>query len=94
MSNNIKLQNFSEAVNLTLSSEPILVASPDAKYTHTQSISADTWVVDHNLNKYCSVIIANDDNEMIHGEVQYNSVNQLTVTFTPGTYLTGKVYCN
>ena len=45
--------------------------------------NALVYVVDHDLNKYPSVsVIETGTNNQIYGDVQYNTVNQCTLTFT------------
>ncbi len=61
-------------------------------YVHDQQVASATWVVVHNLNKYTSVNIVDTANDIIMGEVQYNSLNQLTITFTAA--ISGKAYLN
>jgi hypothetical protein len=61
-------------------------------YLHDQQTSSDTWVVTHNMNKYPSINIVDTANDIIMGEVRYNSLNQLTITFTAA--VSGKAYLN
>lgn len=61
-------------------------------YLHDQQISSNTWVVTHNMNKYPSINIVDTANDIIMGEVRYNSLNQLTITFTAA--VSGKAYLN
>lgn len=66
--------------------------SLDANYVHTQSSPSATWVVTHNLNKFCSVTVVDSANNVVFGEVLYNSVNQVTLTFA-GAF-SGKAFFN
>ena len=66
--------------------------SLDANYVYTQSSPSATWVVDHNLNKFCSVTVVDSANNVVFGEVLYNSVNQVTLTFA-GAF-SGKAFFN
>jgi hypothetical protein len=59
---------------------------------HDQQVASDTWIVVHNLNKYAAVNIVDTANDIIMGEVKYNSLNQLTITFTAA--ISGKAYLN
>ena len=71
------------------------VAWTDQTYTHNQSSSggaATSWTVTHNLNKYPSVTVIDTANSVIIGQIEYNSVNQLTITFKSAT--NGKAYLN
>jgi hypothetical protein len=44
------------------------------------------------MNKYPSINIVDTANDIIMGEVRYNSLNQLTITFTAD--ISGKAYLN
>lgn len=61
-------------------------------YIHDQQIASNTWVVVHNMNKYPAVNIVDTSNDIIMGEVRYNSLNQLTIAFTAA--ISGKAYLN
>jgi len=54
----------------------------DKTYVHTQGVASATWVVAHGLNKYPSVTIVDYANNTVTGAVEYNSLNQATITFT------------
>ncbi len=91
-------QNDSTAVSLSTPAPPSVsvssfaVGSGDAHYTHTQSSATDQWVVTHNMNKFPSVTIVDDGNNILITEVLYNSANQLTVLFNAAE--SGKAYLN
>jgi len=61
-------------------------------YVHDQQTASANWVVVHNLNKYSAVSIVDTSNDAIMGEIKYNSLNQLTITFTAA--ISGKAYLN
>lgn len=61
-------------------------------YLHDQQVANTTWTVTHNMNKYPSINIVDTANDIIMGEVRYNSLNQLTITFTAA--VSGKAYLN
>ena len=63
-----------------------------ATFIFEQVIPAATWVVTHNLNKFPSVSVVDTANTSGFGAVEYNSANQLTVTFS-GAFA-GKAYLN
>lgn len=65
----------------------------DKHYTHTQAIASDTWVINHNLNKYPSVkVIDSAGNLQIpEAEVQ-DSANRITLTFLAA--FAGQAYLN
>ena len=69
----------------------------EATYIYTKSIAAGTWVITHSLNKYPSVTVVDTGGSVIRGEVVYNSINQLTITFfSNGSAIAvdGKAYLN
>ena len=66
--------------------------SLDANSVYTQSSPSATWVVTHNLNKYCSVTVVDSADNIVFGDVLYNSLNQVTLTFA-GAF-SGKAFFN
>lgn len=66
--------------------------SLDANFVYTQSSPSAVWVINHNLNKYCSVTVVDSADNMVFGEVLYNSLNQVTLTFA-GAF-SGKAFFN
>ena len=61
-------------------------------YIHDQMSSADTWTINHNLDKYPSVSVVDSAGSLVIGDVQYISRNALIVTFV-GEF-SGKAYLN
>lgn len=61
-------------------------------YLHDQQTASSSWVITHNMDKYPSVSIVDTSNDIIMGEIRYNSLNQLTITFTAD--ISGKAYLN
>lgn len=61
-------------------------------YVHDQQVASNSWVVPHSLNKFPSVSVVNTANQTIVGDITYNSLNQLTITFT--SPISGKAYIN
>lgn len=61
-------------------------------YTHTQSVSSDTWVIEHNLDRHPSVVVIDSAGSVIISDVQYDSAYQVTVTFSAA--FSGKAYLN
>ena len=66
--------------------------SDDKTFVFEQVVPAATWVVTHNLNKFPSVSVVDTANTSGFGAVEYNSANQLTITFS-GAFA-GKAYLN
>lgn len=61
-------------------------------YVHDQQVASTSWTVTHNMNKYPSVNIVDTANDEVTGDVKYNSLNQITITFTAA--FSGKAYLN
>jgi hypothetical protein len=61
-------------------------------YVHDQQVASTSWTVTHNMNKYPSVNIVDTANDEVTGDVRYNSLNQITITFTAA--FSGKAYLN
>lgn len=67
-------------------------ATSDKHYVHTQTDPSASWVISHSLNKYPSVEIVDSAHDKIVGEVSYDSLSQITITFVLST--TGKAFLN
>lgn len=79
-----KLKNQPQINEVTLSGNKKLEdlgIINDLNYVHNQTTASDVWVVKHNLNKYPSVTIVNSAGDEVIGDVFYDSVNQVTITF-------------
>ena len=61
-------------------------------YTYAQRSSSNKWVVEHNLNKYPSVTVVDSAGTVVLGDVTYDSLNKLTISFKG--YFSGKAYLN
>jgi hypothetical protein len=95
MPNKVKLENPLYGVSLTLAERVVInetVTGGGANYVYTQSSALATWTVNHNLNKYCSVTVVDDNNEIIYGDVIYVDENNLIISFN--AQITGKAYLN
>lgn len=101
MSNNIQIQNgdtinvsstSGSSTNVTVSGVAAASGSGDKNYEHDQSSASASWVVDHNLGKRASVSVVDSAGTIILCEVEYNSDNQITLTFDSAT--AGKAYFN
>jgi hypothetical protein len=80
-----------EAVNVSID-YAYVKSQVRENYVHDQQVASNSWVVPHALNKYASVSIVNTANQVIVGEITYNTLNQLTITFT--SPISGKAYIN
>lgn len=53
----------------------------DKNYYYTQNTASDTWVIRHNLGKYPSVTVVSSSGDEVLGDVHYDDINQVTLTF-------------
>lgn len=57
----------------------------DKTFVYDQTdVASATWVITHNLNKYPSVTVVDSSGTVVEGDVQYDSLNQVTITFSGG----------
>ena len=77
---------------ISLLSYDIEANSPDKNFVFTQSASSSVWVVPHNLKKFCAVSVVDTAGTTVYGDVQYDSLNQVTITFSAP--FSGQAFCN
>ena len=68
------------------------LSSPDKTFEFTQGQPATTWNIQHDLNKFPSVSVINNNNVVINGEVTYIDKNNVQLNFSAG--FSGKAYLN
>ena len=61
-------------------------------FVFTQGVAATTWNIQHNLGKFPSVSVINNNNVVINGEVTYIDNNNVQLNFSAG--FSGKAYLN
>ena len=61
-------------------------------FTYTQDSVSSTWVIDHNLQKFPSVMVVDSSNNIVIGDITYNSNNRLTIEFSAP--FAGKAFLN
>jgi hypothetical protein len=61
-------------------------------YTHNQMQASSVWDIVHNMGKMPSVTVVDSGDNMVFGEVQYISMNELVVSFSSA--FSGKAYLN
>lgn len=64
----------------------------DRNFVFTQGVPSSTWVIDHNLNKFASVSVVDTAKTTVFGEITYNTLNKLTITFSAA--FAGQAYLN
>lgn len=65
-------------------------ASGNITYVHTQSSSASTWNINHNLGYYPNVTIIDSSGRVVEGEIDYVDVNNIQLLFSAA--FTGTAY--
>jgi len=61
-------------------------------FVFTQGAAATQWSIQHNLGKFPSVSVINNNNVIINGEVKYIDNNNIQLNFSAG--FSGKAYLN
>jgi len=59
--------------------------TPTIAYTHTQNAVSSTWTIIHNLGFYPNVITLDSAGTIIEGSIAFDTVNQITVSFSIST---------
>lgn len=54
----------------------------DKNFYFTQTTASDTWVIQHNLGKYPSATVIDSAGTEVVGDIAYDSLNQITITFS------------
>ena len=67
-------------------------AVSDKHYIHSQDAMSDTWIIEHNLDKYPSVTAEDSAHDVLFGNVTYLSRNSLKITFSSA--VSGIAYLN
>jgi hypothetical protein len=94
------MQVFVQASSISYTLEADLVtwnttelpSAPTPTYVHTQVISAAIWNINHALNKYPSVTVADSLDRTVMGEITYVDLNNVVVSFS-GPF-SGKAFLN
>lgn len=68
------------------------IVGVDKNFVFTQSSASATWTINHTLNKFPAVEVVDSANDIVIGNVTYNSTSQITITFTAA--FSGKAYLN
>ena len=82
----LDLNKFYDFAVFTLSSQGV------PTFVFEQNAPATTWNIPHNLGKFPSVSVINNNNVVINGEVTYIDNNNVQLNFSAG--FSGKAYLN
>ena len=83
----LTIDKYYDIMNFVLSAD-----AEDKTFVFTQGAPAVQWTVQHNLNKFPSVSVVNNNNIVINGEVTYIDANNVQLNFSAG--FAGKAYLN
>jgi len=56
--------------------------SNDKNAVYSQAAPSSTWVITHGLNKYCAVNVVDLSQNEIYANIEYTSLNIITITFS------------
>ncbi len=76
----------------SLSVKGVTGGGGDAHFVYEQNMPEATWVISHNLGKKPVAVVVDSTENVVIGEIQYNSLNTLTITFASA--FSGKAYLN
>lgn len=70
-----------------------IVTITSKTFVFEQGLAADTWIIEHNLNKHPSVAVVDSSGKIqMPDEIEYTNENTITVTFLSA--FAGKAYLN
>lgn len=70
----------------------MITSGVDKTYTHIQNALSNTWIINHQLNKYPSVFVVDESNNVIYCNISYVDENNLILNFEVETK--GKAFIN
>ncbi len=59
--------------------------APDKNFVYVQGSAAPVWTVVHNLGKYPAVAVIDSGGNKVNGDVSYDTLDQVTITFAIAT---------
>jgi len=83
---NLENKKFYDFAVFTLSSQGV------PTFVFTQGVPATTWNIQHNLGKFPSVSVVNNNDLLMNGEITYIDNNNITCNFSAA--FAGKAYLN
>jgi len=89
--NSLITKNFTAAAMAKYINESGLV-DLDKRFVYNQNVASAVWNIEHNLNKFPSVTVADSAGTIVIGEIKHNNENNLTLTFSAA--FSGVAYLN
>lgn len=87
---NVTNTETTRTITLVANNGELISATFNESYIHEQTIPANQWIVNHNLNRYPKVTVVNDINVEVIGDLVYTNTNQVIISFSNPFY--GKAY--
>lgn len=87
---NVSTSPTQTAITLVTESGDLITTTFNSSYIHEQTVAANQWIINHNLNKYPSVTIVNNLNVEVVGDITYTNTNQVVLSFSNS--FTGKAF--
>ncbi|PIC65485.1 hypothetical protein CSV79_01525 [Sporosarcina sp. P13] len=72
--------------------DEVSIIANDKSHEHSQLSPSSSWTVIHNLGKHPSVIITDSAKNIVMGDVKYESINKVVISFTAA--FAGKAFFN
>lgn len=85
-------KNENYTINYNLSDGSVIPLELSQSHRHIQTTNSNKWLINHNLGYKPSVTLVDIDGTEIHGDIEYNTNNELTVTFSE--QVKGEAYLN
>lgn len=63
-----------------------------ANYVHDQMAAADSWVIDHMLNRFPSITVVDSAGSVVYGDEVYETPNRVRLNFS--VPFSGKAFLN
>lgn len=88
----VLLTDVKDGDTITYNSAIAKFVNRPSTYVHTQSTAASVWTITHNMGKYPSVMVVDSAKNVVYGDVKYDGLNRLTLTFS--ATFSGYAYLN
>ena len=88
----INIEGILTNTDINITVEQMAYIYADKHYIHNQIKSSDVWTIQHNLDKYPSVIIVDSSNSVVIGDITFIDKNSIIVSFV--AEFSGKAYLN
>lgn len=90
---NVVISKHENIATIELSeTRPTPFSAPDKNYIHTQNEPSSNWLVQHNLNKFPTLTIIDEEGVSIIGLLRFIDLNTVEINFTEP--LIGKAFAN